>query len=245
MQESFDKRADDTMKGYLKKLFGAGNEKELERLPDSTYKKIHDEITTLSNLGYKKKSELLKIIKQYVPNGDERKNFYKMLDYLETEAKKGLEIAYGRKNVVIGLLDLAEKYDVANKDSINRHLGNTKVIHDLTQERDDKMMKLAEYENKMKSIMEKLNETSQSVAKKLLQYEKGNTEGKESKIGGVVVLAIAVLFSGVVLWALSQISPENVTLGAFFVESGSPMLLAMLTSVVIFLIFFLTHHRLK
>jgi len=60
-------------------------------------------------------------------------------------------------------------------------------------------------------------------------------------------MLIALLVGGfgmTVLYALSQTVPGTVTTGAFL-ESASPMPLAFLSATVIFLLFFLTHHKLK
>lgn len=58
-------------------------------------------------------------------------------------------------------------------------------------------------------------------------------------------IAILAVFGGSVLYFLSQARPENLTTGAFVVDTVSPSLLAILTSVIIFVLFFLTHHKLK
>lgn len=94
---------------------------------------------------------------------------------------------------------------------------------------------------KIKSSAYKFMTFKKTFEEKLQHYQ----VGKDSKLAHAVPIAISVGFAGLVLYTLSQINPENVTVGAFFAGSNSSVLLTMLSAVVIFLLFFLTHHKLK
>lgn len=98
------------------------------------------------------------------------------------------------------------------------------------------------YSKMLKRATKEFVYTTREIEKVVQHY--GHAK-PSSHAENLVAIGISVGFASLVLYALSQISPENVTIGAFFAGSNSSVLLTMLSAVVIFLLFFLTHHKLK
>jgi hypothetical protein len=72
--------------------------------------------------------------------------------------------------------------------------------------------------------------------------QKGEKHGTHAE--NIVALSMCGVFGATVLYALANINPENVSVGAF-VAGSSPTLWILFTAVVIFLMFFFVNHKLK
>lgn len=75
-----------------------------------------------------------------------------------------------------------------------------------------------------------------------LYKEKKEKEGTRAE--KVVIALIIGAFATTLLYSLSQVNPENVTLGAF-TTATTPAIWVVFTAVVIFLGFFFVNHKLK
>ncbi len=100
-----------------------------------------------------------------------------------------------------------------------------------------------EYGVKIKQSAGNFNKFKNTFSREIDHYARKREAS--SKAGGAIALAMVAVFGVAVIYALSRLSPENISTGAFVFESASPIPLAMLSGTVIFLLFFLTHHKLR
>lgn len=169
---------------------------------------------------------------------------FKQLDYL-----KRLHEGYVKLEIEIAKFSDYIKY-AHRPEAVQQFLQNHPVYSDKIKKPEDllkmymNMIRAASgYGKVWKSAAEKMAKIDYDIHKIVHSY--GWEWKKTSHAANIVPIIISVGFAGLTLYALSQINPENVTIGAFFAGSNSSVLLTMLSAVVIFLLFFLTHHKLK
>lgn len=219
--------------------------KEYKKRTDSVVEKFSGQIQSL----YKnlesfdgEQEKLYKFFKTSVPKGDSRKE----LGYLIGERKKVLSDLRRTLNdykmeVKQALPILSEEY---GQDAVNMHVrGTSGISHAAEKKKAPYIAKLTEYKQRILRLSEKLNDIDSTIKADVEHYTKKADKGP-SMGGNIVALAMVAVFGGTVLYALSQLSPGSMSTGNFFL-AGSPTLLAMLSGVVVFVLFFLTHHKFK
>lgn len=222
-----------------------GNEKaNMGKINENLYKHLVKMVVDNKNLDYRS-DELKNKISKYVIDEDKKKDLYRQLGYLDLQAKDALKLVHGYMQKKIRLDRISQEYNMAGDDAIAKHMGNTARIRNLERERQDMMMEVAEYKNKMDSVFEKMNKMKIELRSKLHSYMQNTDKEKEPLGGKVVAVSLTALFGGTVLYYLSQLNPAQINTGAFTAGAGSPVVLMLATSAVIFFLFFATHHKLK
>ncbi|MBI4894789.1 MAG: hypothetical protein HY833_03575 [Candidatus Aenigmarchaeota archaeon] len=217
----------------------------LKKMGEEMYRVKSDELNKRRFLGVGM-DKLKKLIKSYVPE-NEQKVFYKQLGYLNSDVNAALKDLKKYGEYTERLSKLLSDYN-REKDPISRSMNkNSHVmvkmeheIENLNMERTKSIQNFEKYNNKVKEMSKELTQTMLNYSQKKKRPE------EESRFGNAVLIIFSAMFGMSVLWALSQTQPGTVTVGAF-VAGGetSPVLISMLTGTVIFLAFFLSHHKLK
>lgn len=109
---------------------------------------------------------------------------------------------------------------------------------------------IQKYKHAMGVLAKKIIVSESSLEKELVKYEKFYKAAKplnENMTKGekIVIAALMVGFALPILYFFSQTSPDGLVVGNFAAGDSSPVLAIMMTSVAIFVGFFLTHHKLK
>jgi hypothetical protein len=221
--------------------FSGRDRDDFSRSEGKLLKELMNNVDYLMN-GIKKNSyELLKM-KDVLPK-EEQSNLYSILKKLAAYKKE--------------LPQVLEQYrkDKKDRDKIRSVLdymmmdpvkANIKPGYEGKLKKDEKQLeyKIASEIDKKDQIIKFIAEVDEKIRVTLEHYrEKKDAQGTAA--GKTVALLFIGTFAATVFYALSRVSPENVTVGAFTAGSISPNLFIMLTAVVIFLFFFLTHHKLK
>jgi hypothetical protein len=219
---------------------------KLKKAAESMYKTKSSEINKRRFLGRESMDVLKDLIKSYVPN-DEKKNFYKNVGYLNSDANNALKDLKKYSEYTERLSKLISEYNRENDPMSRSRNKNSHVAVEMKHEMENVRMEMVKSIESFKTYETKVNQLSGELAKVMTNYalKKKNPE-KESHVSNMMLIVFSAVFGMSVLWALTQTRPESVTIGAF-VAGGetSPILLSMLTGTVIFLAFFLSHHKLK
>lgn len=102
----------------------------------------------------------------------------------------------------------------------------------------------SDYGRTMTQVADYISKTLNEVDSDLSHYRKKG-EHTGTKAEKAVALSICGAFGATLLYALSNVRPENVSVGYFVGGASSPVIWVMLSAVIIFLLFFLGHHKLK
>ena len=234
---------EDELQGFTDYSLNKSNEHK--ESGEEIYKKGSEELNKRRFLGVGM-DKLKKLIKSYVPE-NEQKIFYKHLGYLNSDVNNALKDLKKYGEYTERLNKLLSEYG-RKKDPISRSENKDPYvmvkmkndIGNLNMERTKSIENFSKYKDKVEQLSGELSRVIDTYAQK-----KNRTE-KDSHLGNAVLIVFSAVFGMSVLWALAQTQPGNVTVGAF-VAGGetSPILISMLTGTVIFLAFFLSHHKLK
>jgi len=219
--------------------------KNLKNIADGMYRKKSSDINKRRFLGHDSMKDLQRLIKSYVPEG-EKKNFYKMLGYLNSDANSALKDLKKYGEYTERLSKLITEYNRSN-DPLSRSVGGPNAAIKIKQEMETVRMEMVKSIEEFKKYEEKVNSLSSELTRGMVNYARKKSKPEEdSHLGNAVLIVFSAMFGMSVLWALTQIQPENVTVGAFTAGGeASPIIISMLTGTVIFLTFFLVHHKLK
>jgi len=206
-----------------------------------TYVESVVEIAKAKTLGYGEK--LQDVIVSAVPSQyrDRFEKILKTVDYSANQAFKYLK-KYMKK--VVELDDIYERERKISIEPTNNHIEKRAEIKKITDERKSAEMELKMYQEVFKNSMSDLYVQRDIALDQLRKYAKEKESG-ESRTGNLILIALTSVFGISVIWALSQIGPGSVTIGAFVEGGASPVILSMLTATVIFLLIFLSHHKLE
>jgi hypothetical protein len=216
----------------------------LKNLEEGLIKYHLEKITKLKFLGYNDESSLRKQIESYVPK-EYRSRFDKKLESINWYAENAIKLLKGYKVATEHLAKKLIEYGRKINDPVERHRQESHVIVKLKHDIDYLNMKRTEYVNKFKSYEEDLENFSQYLMKTIDHYKKKKMPDNESRTGNFILILFVSVFGLTVMWALSKIDPGTVVMGSFIEGNASPVVLSMLTATVIFLLIFLSHHKLK
>jgi DNA integrity scanning protein DisA with diadenylate cyclase activity len=216
----------------LKKI-GYNMKKEFDKRAES-YRNLGME------MGY-----LKKLINAYVPK-EEVKHFYKEIGVNNTYVDKLKRVMNEYVQKVEGISKLYDEKRRSTNDPIGAIKKRTALMN-IEKQIDSYRMEIGQLNTKITEYTDELRGKTNDMRKILEAYQAKKTgHSHSSHAENAVLVGLTSTFGISVLWALTQMRPEEISIGGAFVGGeASPILLTLLTSTVIFLLFFLTHHKLK